>query len=422
MQPQTTLGVPQVAPTIHEHSHGDKDVLRFMTCGSVDDGKSTLIGRLLFELGQIFDDQLGALSTDSRKHGTNGEELDLALLVDGLQAEREQGITIDVAYRYFSTPRRKYIVADTPGHEQYTCNMATGASVSDLAVILVDARKGVLTQTRRHSIIVHLLGIRHIVLAINKMDLVGYDSSRFAAIRDDYLAFAEALGIPRLLCIPMVARSGDNVTTSSRNMPWYEGPNLLAYLEAVDTRTANASEGLIMPVQWVNRPNSDFRGVSGTLARGSARPGASVIVLPSGQPARITRIATFEGDREVARSGDAVTVVLEPPVDAGRGDVIADAEDPPELTDQFAAHIIWLGQEPMLPGRQYTLKCATQTITGHVSTLKHKMNADTLGEEAGRHLSLNEIALCNVSCNRPVVFLPYSRESDVGRIHSSRQD
>ncbi|MFM9942663.1 MAG: sulfate adenylyltransferase subunit CysN [Hyphomicrobiaceae bacterium] len=397
-----------------EPSTEAQDLLRFMTCGSVDDGKSTLIGRLLFDLGQVFDDQLAALETDSRKHGTTGEALDLALLVDGLQAEREQGITIDVAYRYFATRRRKFIVADTPGHEQYTRNMATGASVSDLAVILVDARKGVITQTRRHSAIAHLLGVRHIVVAINKMDIVGFSAERFAEIAKAYQTFASELGIKGVTCIPVAARDGDNIARASTNMPWYTGPTLLAHLETVDTRPPVAEAGMVLPVQWVNRPNADFRGFSGTIARGVAKPGDPIVVLPSAKTTRLKSIETYDGPRTSAKAGDAVTFVLEDEVDASRGDVLASASERPEVTDQFAAHLIWLGDEPMLPGRPYLLKCGAQMVNASVTTLKHKVDVDTLEDVAGRRLELNEIGVCNLSLSRPIVFAPYTENRTLG--------
>jgi bifunctional enzyme CysN/CysC len=347
-------------------------------------------------------------------HGTTGEDVDLALLVDGLQAEREQGITIDVAYRYFSTPRRKFIVADTPGHEQYTRNMATGASVSDLAVILVDARKGVLTQTRRHSAIAHLLGIRHVLIAINKMDLVDFSAARFAEISADYQDFATRLGIADALCIPVAARSGDNIVHRSTQMPWYEGPTLLAQLERVETDRENATNEMVMPVQWVNRPNAEFRGFSGTLTSGVTKPGDEVVVLPSAKTSRVKTIHTFDGDLSSASAGDAVTLVLDDEIDVSRGDVIAAPSNRPEVTDQFAAHLIWLGDEPMLPGRPYLLKCTTQSATASITTLKHKINVDNLDEIAGRQLSLNEIAVCNISLNRPIVFRPYEQDRALG--------
>ncbi|MGI9522512.1 MAG: sulfate adenylyltransferase subunit 1, partial [Hyphomicrobiaceae bacterium] len=340
-----------------------QNLLRVMTCGSVDDGKSTLIGRLLYDLGQVFDDQLNALKEDSRKHGTTGDQTDLALLVDGLQAEREQGITIDVAYRYFATPRRKFIVADTPGHEQYTRNMATGASVSEVAIILVDALKGVVTQTRRHSAIAHLLGIRHIVVAINKMDLVDYSADRFAQIEESYRAFANKLGFEGIRCIPVVARAGDNIVHRSTNMSWYSGPTLQAHLDRVDARREETFSDMAMPVQWVNRPTSDFRGYSGSLASGTVRVGDSVVVLPAGKSSRVQRIFTSGRDSCAARMGDAVTLTLEDEIDVCRGDVIAATADRLEISDQFAGHLIWLCDEPMLPGRPYILKCGTQTVT-----------------------------------------------------------
>ncbi len=395
-------------------ARADRDMLRFMTCGSVDDGKSTVIGRLLYDLGQVFDDQLAALEGDSLKHGTTGGDLDLALLVDGLQAEREQGITIDVAYRYFATPRRKFIVADTPGHEQYTRNMATGASVSDLAVILVDARKGVLTQTRRHSAIAHLLGVRHVVAAINKMDLVGFDRERFEAIRADYESFARQLGIAHAICIPVAAHAGDNVVAKSARMPWYAGPTLLEHLETVETGEPAEAAGFMMPVQWVNRPNLDFRGFSGTITGGPVKPQDRVVVLPSARTTRVRAIHTYDGEMRAAAAGDAVTLVLEDEVDTSRGDVICAADHRPEVADQLAAHLIWLGDEPMLPGRPYLLKCASQCVTASVTALKHKVNVDTLEDQAGRQLSLNEIGLCNMTTSRPVVFMPYEQSRALG--------
>ena len=391
-----------------------KDLLRFLTCGSVDDGKSTLIGRLLYELGQILEDQQAALEADSRRFGTLGEEIDYALLVDGLAAEREQGITIDVAYRYFATQRRKFIVADSPGHEQYTRNMATGASVSDLAVILVDARKGVVTQTRRHTAIVHLLGIRHVVLAVNKMDLVGYEQKRFDAIVADHASFANQLGPCLVTCIPVAARSGDNVTRTSEAMPWYQGPSLLSHLENIDVGQDLAEAEFLMPVQWVSRPNLDFRGFAGTIARGRIGQGSEVVILPSARTTRIRGVSHPDGEIRSAEAGDAVTLLLEDEIDASRGDVIAAAGTRPEVTDQVAAHLIWMSDEPMLPGRSYLIKCATQTVTGSISTLKHKVDVDTLEDVAGRSLTLNEIGFCNLSFGRPIVFTPYGENRTLG--------
>jgi bifunctional enzyme CysN/CysC len=391
-----------------------KDVLRFVTCGSVDDGKSTLIGRLLFDAGHVFSDELAALQSDSLRHGTTGGDIDYALLLDGLQAEREQGITIDIAYRFFSTPRRKFIVADTPGHDQYTRNMATGASVSDLAILLIDVRKGILPQTRRHSAIVHLLGVRNVVVAVNKMDLVNFDRAPFEAIRSDYEAFAAHLGMTEVICIPIAARDGDNIAEPSSRMPWYEGPTLLSHLETVEPQLGSDWEGMTMPVQWVNRPHLDFRGFSGTVLSGKATPGDPVVILPSARTTRIRAISTCDGDLAHAARGDAVTLVLQDEVDASRGDVIASADHRPEVTDQFAANLIWLGNEPMLPGRSYWLKCAAQTVVATVTSLKHKINVDTLEEAPGRQLDLNEIAVCNLSTNQPIVFLPYERNRSLG--------
>ena len=392
----------------------EKGLLRFLTCGSVDDGKSTLIGRLLYDSQLVLDDQLSALESDSRKLGTTGGDIDLALLVDGLQAEREQGITIDVAYRYFSTPRRKFIVADTPGHEQYTRNMATGASSADLAIILIDARKGVLTQTRRHTTIVHLLGIRQIVLAVNKMDLVDFSQTRFEEITKDYLAFARELGISGVTCIPVSARVGDNVLFPSASMPWYQGPTLMAHLEEVEAGHDDLAKPLRLPVQWVNRPNADFRGYAGNLVGGRLSPGDAIAVLPSGRTTAVKRIVTYDGDLDEAVAGDAITVVLAEEVDVSRGDVIAAVDARPEVADQVSAHVIWMGDEPMLPGRPYLIKCGTQTATASISLLKHKINVDNLDQIAGRQLELNEIGLCNLSFSKPLIFDPYESNRAMG--------
>ena len=327
-----------------------RPALRFLTCGSVDDGKSTLIGRLLYEQNLIFDDQIAALERDSKRHGTTGGDVDYALLLDGLEAEREQGITIDVAYRYFSTPRRAFIVADTPGHEQYTRNMATGASNADLAVLLVDARKGLLSQTRRHAIIVSLLGIRHVVLAVNKMDLVAFDQSIFDRIAESFTQFAAELGFRQIVPIPVSARFGDNISSGSARMRWYGGPPLLEYLETADVDAGGDDKPLRMPVQWVNRPNSEFRGFAGTLASGSARPGDSVVVLPSGQTSTIKSVTGGDGDLALAEWGNAVTIVLNQEIDVGRGDMLAALRDRPQVADQFAAHLVWMANEPLFPG------------------------------------------------------------------------
>jgi bifunctional enzyme CysN/CysC len=345
----------------HEH----KSMLRFITCGSVDDGKSTLIGRLLYDSKLVFEDHLATLESDSRKVGTQGGELDFALLVDGLAAEREQGITIDVAYRFFSTEHRKFIVADTPGHEQYTRNMVTGASTADLAVILIDARKGVLTQTRRHSFLVSLLGIRHVILAVNKLDMVDYSKEVCDTIEADYRTFAAEIGLDDIVCIPISALRGDNITEASPNIPWYRGPTLIGHLEAVEVADDVGAGPFRMPVQWVNRPNLDFRGFSGQIVGGSIRPGDRVRVLPSGRESTVARIVTADGDLDDAIAGQSVTVTLAEEIDVSRGDVIAAASDPPGVADQFECHLVWMSEAPMLPGRSYLLKLGTRTVGGH---------------------------------------------------------
>ena len=395
-------------------SEDEKTLLKVLTCGSVDDGKSTLIGRLLFDCQLIFADQMDALEQDSRRVGSTGGELDLALLVDGLQAEREQGITIDVAYRYFSTPKRKFIVADTPGHEQYTRNMATGASTSDLAILLVDARKGILTQTRRHSYITSLLGIRHVVLAVNKMDLVDYSEERFEAIVEAYTDFAQKLGIENIVCIPLSALKGENVIQPSSEMQWYHGPSLLAHLETVDVGDNAATLPLRLPVQWINRRNDDFRGYAGTIASGTLRPGDEVALSSSGQTAKILRIVTYDGDLELAAAGDAVTVTLDREIDVSRGDIMAAPDARPKFADQFAAHIIWFSENELLPGRPYILKCGGQLTTVSVSALRYKINVDTLDHVAGRSLALNEVAFCNLSTERPIAFDAYEENRQTG--------
>ncbi|HZF25570.1 MAG TPA: sulfate adenylyltransferase subunit CysN, partial [Steroidobacteraceae bacterium] len=384
------------------------DLLRFLTCGSVDDGKSTLIGRLLYDSQLIPDDQLVALERDSARHGTTGDDLDFALLVDGLEAEREQGITIDVAYRFFATPRRSFIVADTPGHEQYTRNMATGASGSDVAVILVDARKGVLTQTRRHTYICSLLGIRHICLAVNKIDLVDYSGERFHHLVGDYLGFAQSLQFASVTAIPVSARFGDNVLRRSVHMAWYEGPTLLDYLEMVQIDAALEEKPFRFPVQWVNRANHEFRGFAGSVVSGSVRPGDRIVVAQSGRESTVTRIVTAAGDEPVAQSGDAVTLTLADEIDIARGDVLARPESRPEVVDQFAAHVLWMAEEPMFPGRSYLLRIGTKYVPARVTTLKHKVDVNTLEHIAARTLALNEIGLCNVSTSTPVAFDPYA--------------
>jgi len=391
-----------------------KSLLRFLTCGSVDDGKSTLIGRLLYDTKLLFEDQLAALEKDSKKHGTVGDDIDFALLVDGLEAEREQGITIDVAYRFFATDKRKFIVADTPGHEQYTRNMATGASNADLAVILIDARKGVLTQTRRHSYIASLLGIRHVVLAVNKIDLMGFSEQVFRDIVKDFTNFAGGLGFKSITPIPLSARFGDNVITRSANTPWYDGPALLSHLETVDISTALAEQPFRLPVQWVNRPNLDFRGFSGTVVSGKVRPGDKIAVARSGRTSTVTRIVTLDGDAAEAVAGEAVTLTLADEIDASRGDVICAAETRPEVSDQFAANLLWMAEEEMLPGRPYMLKIGAATIPAQITDLKYKTDVNTLSQAAGKTLHLNEVGYANLSLSQPIAFDPYRENRDTG--------
>jgi bifunctional enzyme CysN/CysC len=391
-----------------------KSLLRFLTCGSVDDGKSTLIGRLLYDSKLILDDQLAALERDSKRHGTTGDDLDLALLVDGLEAERQQGITIDVAYRFFATKRRSFIVADTPGHEQYTRNMATGASNADLAVILIDARKGVLTQTKRHSYICSLLGIRHIALAVNKIDLAGYDQAVFDSIVTDYLAFAKDLNFASIVPVPLSARFGDNVTVRSEHTPWYKGPTLVEHLETVDVESDAAAKPFRFPVQWVNRPNLDFRGFSGTVASGTVKPGDAVTVAASGKATTVARIVTYDGDLAEARAGDAVTLTLTDEVDIARGDLLAAPDARPEVADQFAAHLLWMGDEPMLPGRPYLMRIGSRYVPVKMTALKHRVDVDTLEHFAARTLSLNEIGVGNFSSSEAVAFDPYAENRETG--------
>jgi bifunctional enzyme CysN/CysC len=390
--------------------HQSKSLLRFITCGSVDDGKSTLIGRLLYDSKMIFEDQLAALEADSRKVGTQGQEIDFALLVDGLAAEREQGITIDVAYRFFATEKRKFIVADTPGHEQYTRNMVTGASTADLAVILIDARKGVLTQTRRHSYLAHLIGIRHIVLAVNKMDLVGYDQGRFDAIVADYRDFATSIGIDAFTAIPMSGFKGDNITALSDNTPWFTGPTLVDHLETVPVGADGDSRPFRMPVQWVNRPNLDFRGFAGTIASGSVRPGDAVRILPSGRTTTVSRIVTFNGDLPDAGPDQSITLTLSDEVDCSRGDVIVAAGDPPEVADQFSATIVWMDAAPLLPGRSYWLKLGTQTVSASVREPDHAVDVNTLAKLSAKTLNLNDIGVAEIATDRGIVFEPYDTD------------
>ena len=395
-------------------AHENKSLLRFITCGSVDDGKSTLIGRLLYESKMIFEDQLTALEQDSKKVGTQGENIDFALLVDGLAAEREQGITIDVAYRFFATEHRKFIVADTPGHEQYTRNMATGASTADLAVLLIDARQGVLTQTKRHSFIASQLGVGHIVLAVNKMDLVDYSENVFNEIVEDFKAFAAQLDIPNLHAIPVSALVGDNVVDGSRFMPWYEGPSLLGYLEGVDVEAEETSLPFRMPVQWVNRPDLDFRGYAGRIAGGIIRTGDDIRVLPSGKQSKIARIVTMDSDLDEAVSGQSVTLTLTDEIDISRGDVIATSETPPEISDQFDTTIIWLSEEPMLPGRSYRMKTSSRLVSATVNAPKHKTDVNTLQKLPAKTLQLNEIGNCTLAVDRPIAFDSYAENRQTG--------
>jgi len=397
-------------------THENKSLLRFITCGSVDDGKSTLIGRMLYEAKALLDDQMSTLDADSKKHGTQGDELDFALLVDGLSAEREQGITIDVAYRFFSTDKRKFIVADTPGHEQYTRNMVTGASTADLAVILIDARKGVLTQTRRHSYLVSLVGIKHVVLAVNKLDLVGYSEQVFNEIDREYRAFIERLdgSIERVTSIPMAALRGDNIAEASTNTPWYTGPNLLEFLENVEIAASSTNAPLRMPVQWVNRPNLDFRGFSGRILGGSVKPGDAIRVLPSGKTSTVARIVSLDGDKAQGVSGESVTLTLADEIDISRGDVISSAHDPAGLADQFEATIAWLDETPMLPGRAYLVKTGASTVGGSISKPKYVVEVNTLDRLVAKTLNVNEVGVCTLTLDRAIAFDPYADNRDMG--------
>lgn len=395
-------------------AHEQKSMLRFITCGSVDDGKSTLIGRLLYDSKMLYDDQMSALESDTKKFGTQGEKIDFALLVDGLAAEREQGITIDVAYRFFSTEKRKFIVADTPGHEQYTRNMATGASTADLAIILVDARKGVLTQTRRHSYIASLLRIRHVVVAINKMDLVDYSQKVFDGIESEYRKFAANLGFETIACIPMSALDGVNITKKSPQTPWHQGCALLPYLETVKVRASLAEKPFRLPVQWVNRPNLDFRGFSGTVASGIIKPSDEIVVLPSAKRSKVKSIVTMDGELGEARPDMAVTITLEDEIDISRGDVICAGKEPAEQTDQFAAHILWMAVEELYPGRQYLLKTANRIVPVTVTELKHKVNVNTLEHMSGKTLGLNEVGYCNFNLAQPIAFDNYNDNRRTG--------
>ncbi|MFM5877184.1 sulfate adenylyltransferase subunit CysN [Aeromonas veronii] len=409
---QTAITEQGIEAYLHAQQH--KSLLRFLTCGSVDDGKSTLIGRLLHDSQQIYEDQLKALESDSQKLGTTGEKLDLALLVDGLQAEREQGITIDVAYRYFSTAKRKFIISDTPGHEQYTRNMATGASTCDLAIILIDARKGVLDQTRRHSFIASLLGIKQFVVAVNKMDLVEFSKEVFERISADYREFAKKLSVDTIHIVPVSALDGDNVVNQSDKLAWYEGETLLALLESAEVERELERHPVRLPVQYVNRPNLDFRGFAGTLASGILRVGDKLAVLPSGKESTVTRIVTFDGDLEYALPGQAITVTFADEIDISRGDLLVDAAKRPQVTQNVLAHIVWMGEESLQPGRVYDVKLATKKSRGQVEAIRHRIEINKLDELPASELKLNEIGLCELSLTDPVAFDPYQEIRDTG--------
>jgi len=406
----------EAAESVREYLAGQeqKSLLRFLTCGSVDDGKSTLIGRLLSDTKQIFEDQLAALERDSRKHGTTGEDVDFALLVDGLEAEREQGITIDVAYRFFATPKRKFIVADTPGHEQYTRNMATGASTADLAIVLVDARQGVLRQTRRHSIIASLLGIRNIVVAINKIDLVGFDQGVFDRITAEYASFAESLGFKSIVPIPMSARFGDNVTRRSDKMGWYSGPTLIEHLETVVVEEEATDRPFRFPVQYVNRPNLDFRGFAGTIASGSIAQGDEIVVAKSGKPSTVKRIVAHGGDLRSAVAGQAITLVLEDEVEVSRGNLLVSPDARPDVADQFAANVVWFDEQALLPGRSYILRTETDQASATVTELKYRINVNDFAHEAAKSLEMNEVGVCNISTQSPVAFDSFAENRTTG--------
>lgn len=395
--------------------HENKSLLRFITCGSVDDGKSTLIGRLLYDSKLIYDDQLSSIEKESKQFGTQGDNIDFALLVDGLAAEREQGITIDVAYRFFSTEKRKFIVADTPGHEQYTRNMVTGASTADAAILMVDARKGILEQTRRHSFLMSLIGIRHIIVAINKMDLVDYSQETFTKISDDYAEFSKDLGFEEILYLPISALAGDNITNRSQQTPWYQGPTLLGYLETLEIDSEYMQEAPFrLPVQWVNRPNLDFRGFSGTIAGGTISVGDNIRVLPSGQTSTVKSIYTYDGDLAQAISGQSVTLTLEDEIDISRGDIIAGKDNPPEIAEQFKVKIVWMSDEPLLPGRRYLMKIGTRTLSTTITDIKYQYDINTMERRPAKQLELNSIAVCNVSTERTIAFDPYEDNHDTG--------
>ncbi len=396
-------------------AHQHKSLLRFITCGSVDDGKSTLIGRLLYDSKMIFEDQLEQLESDSKKLGTQGDEIDFALLVDGLAAEREQGITIDVAYRFFATDKQKFIVADTPGHEQYTRNMVTGASTADLAVILIDARKGILTQTRRHSYLCHLIGIKNIVLAVNKMDLVHYAEETFDQIVEDYKRFATEIGIGKFAALPISGFKGDNITALSANTPWYQGSTLMQHLETINLEQAHDDQDAFrMPVQWVNRPNLDFRGFCGKIASGQVHPGDEIRILPSGKTSYVDRIVTQDGDLDVAQKDQSVTLTLRDEVDCSRGQIITAAKEPLEVADQFETTLIWMEEEALTPGRAYYLKIGAQTVSATVAEPKYQINVNTLDHSAAKTLDLNSIGVANITTDRAIPFAPYSENRELG--------
>ncbi len=415
-QKSSEPGLDSQAQSIAEYlaRHEHKPLLRFITCGSVDDGKSTLIGRLLHDSRQLYDDQLAKLARDSARHGTQGADIDYALLLDGLAAEREQGITIDVAYRYFGTDRRQFIVADCPGHEQYTRNMATGASTADVAVVLVDARKGLLTQTRRHSYIAALLGIRQVVLAVNKMDLVDYDAARFDAIVSEYRDLASVLGIEHVQAIPLSGLRGDNVIQRATAMPWYAGPSLLEHLETVPVQATDENLPFRMPVQWVCRPDQDFRGYAGLVAAGEIGIGDAVVALPSGRQSRIASIAVGDARRERARAGESVMLALTDEIDISRGDVLTAASAPCAIADQFATQLLWMSDAPLLPGRRYLMKSATRTVNAQITSIKHKVDVNTQEHLAATRLLLNEVAHCNLSLDQDVAFAPYAENRELG--------
>ncbi len=413
MSHQSNLIAEDINEYLEQHEH--KSLLRFITCGSVDDGKSTLIGRLLFESKMLFEDQLAAVEADSARWGTQGEEMDFALLVDGLAAEREQGITIDVAYRFFSTDRRKFIVADTPGHEQYTRNMVTGASTADAAILMVDARKGILTQTRRHSYLAALIGIRHVVVAINKMDLMDYSEKTFNRIVEEYREFAKQIGLENITFIPMSALKGDNIITPSERMPWYRGTTLMGYLETVevDDELMQASP-FRMSVQWVNRPNLDFRGFSGQLASGVIHPGDKIRTLPSGRESHVERIYTHDGDLDEAVAGQSVTLTLTDEIDISRGDLLCASDTPASVANQFEVTIVWMNDDPMLPGRTYLMKIGSKTVSATITDIKYQVNVNTLEHTAAKNLSLNAIGVCTINLDQDIAFDAYKDNHDTG--------